>query len=1420
MEVPDIPLEGSATTSAERRRRAGGGAAEADRSGAGVPRERNGERRRADDDASGRLGGARRRARRHPPVDRGRAAVGEQPPLHVPARPSRATISRSTSRSRPRAIDCPQVERIDASVEMPGAPALEVSVRRDEEAPATFRARLTLPPSERPIDATLVLKESGPGALVRPQRIPMLVPPRTAALGTPRRRVVQLRTERTAAAGHREDGKRQLRCGRAHDGRSPDRRGRAYRSLAVRGGARLPRLSRGDPRAAGGSMTHRVLDVRAEDLRAATDGAAASCARAVRGRVRVRSRSDRRAMVRIVRRARAGSHPARAARMAAARRTGRALPHGRAHRSRAVGGVPIGPAAVVGRRGPRPARARRPRRRGVADPRSPARPRRAAPHGSRPRSGYRRPRSCWITFGRGSSPRQRTNCRRRVSRRQLVWMIVATTRVAPPSARAARPGAPGRAARARAPPALCARGARRVGAAGRLLVALDCVARRAALRAAIDAAARVALAAERRRSPCRGFDATTRRSGRSVARMDGTRGACRGVRRLVSPTVSRHKTGEWRVFDSTRVLEIVNAHYRTLQDLQRVHRDLDRRFAGLEDATLALILSAASGEPLLLIGPPGTAKSMLIKTFCELVGVDREGSASRYFEYLLTPFTEPGELFGFYDPSKLTKEGTLERIHADSMMQSAHVVFLDEVFKGSSAILNALLSFMNERAFYDRGRRHSVPLQCLFAATNELPDSDELQAIWDRFTLRCRVDNVAADRGRIAGHADEGLAAHLRCRLDEAPEARSRGSRLPPLTCWRSCRRCARRFETPRDSSIPSPTPSASSLNLSSSRALTACRGLEPPHGQVHLRDARPSGVRLRARRRRKRVGDRAPARGASAPAEVLPRRREPRRRGAPALRRHRRLARAIARRSHDRRPPGSSVGLEARGRALRRTGEPERSVDRSGSSRPCDAVVPAGRARRHHAEARSRAGAALRAEGLRGARRLADALSPAAGAAAAYRAIGPRRRQCSRLHRAEPRQADRARGVRRARLHLSALPGRDRRAPSPPTSTRRTAASLERIASRIAEQLASGPLFAAEHGNVVAALSEPSPYGRSRALVPEIDRDSLALLLGLGTEVDFPERASRSTPAPSFVPKRRPAPEGHGGRVEGLRQGRGEGQLASMVLSEFLNHPLVLVDRLLNSGYLVHERRPRRAKLRDALVVGLMPYEVRATPQGAFAKACWVDCMTRLARRLSAARLQDSEFRWIEGDAGGRARRSSFPLGQVPADMAARRHETFRDAFMTLSRWVPDYFETRAGFRPLRADTLASADEWTLAAWSAHVDRDAGSRQADGIGRRLLVRARHGVSPAYRRRARRGGRRRETARKTSRESRPRLPAPAPRERHLRAGQSRSRRPWHFGSDSDPYRALTPAPSDDGAALARALQSSWLDRLTKDIWHG
>jgi von Willebrand factor type A domain len=122
----------------------------------------------------------------------GRAAIRQWIEAVLPSVSSRRYTFQLTEQGNDLEIDIalapegnrlPQVERIDASVEVPGAPALEVSVRRNEEAPATFRARLTLPPSDRPIDATLVLKESGPGALVRPQRIPMLVPPRQPLSG-------------------------------------------------------------------------------------------------------------------------------------------------------------------------------------------------------------------------------------------------------------------------------------------------------------------------------------------------------------------------------------------------------------------------------------------------------------------------------------------------------------------------------------------------------------------------------------------------------------------------------------------------------------------------------------------------------------------------------------------------------------------------------------------------------------------------------------------------------------------------------------------------------------------------------------------------------------------------------------------------------------------------------------------------------------------------------------------------------------------------------------------------------------------------------------------------------------------------------------------------------------------------------------
>jgi MoxR-like ATPase len=234
------------------------------------------------------------------------------------------------------------------------------------------------------------------------------------------------------------------------------------------------------------------------------------------------------------------------------------------------------------------------------------------------------------------------------------------------------------------------------------------------------------------------------------------------------------------VFEPARLTELQNQHSPLLNDLSDLEQQLKTRFPFLDAAIDAMILSVASGEPLLLIGPPGTAKSRLVRAFCHAIGVidsdyltDRSvavpaGAGGRremrdekqrsYFEYLLTQFTEPGELFGFFDLTALNRKDNprLER-NEDGMMQRATVVFLDEVFNASSAILNSLLTFMNEGRFHDRGVTKPAAMECLFAATNGVPAAPELRALFDRFVLRCWIDLVPPTTADVAQLIDKGF---------------------------------------------------------------------------------------------------------------------------------------------------------------------------------------------------------------------------------------------------------------------------------------------------------------------------------------------------------------------------------------------------------------------------------------------------------------------------------------------------------------------------------------------------------------------------------------------------------------------------------------------------------------------------------------
>jgi MoxR-like ATPase len=169
--------------------------------------------------------------------------------------------------------------------------------------------------------------------------------------------------------------------------------------------------------------------------------------------------------------------------------------------------------------------------------------------------------------------------------------------------------------------------------------------------------------------------------------------------------------------------------------LQATARELETRFLGRSEVIRCMLIAALAGEHVVLIGPPGTAKSALVRTFARLCD-------AQYFEYLLTRFTEPNELFGPVDIMAF-REGNYRR-RTQGMLPEAEVVFLDEVFKSNSAILNSLLTLLNERKYVAGGVTVKCPLITALGASNEVPSDADLAAIFDRFILRVRADYLDA----------------------------------------------------------------------------------------------------------------------------------------------------------------------------------------------------------------------------------------------------------------------------------------------------------------------------------------------------------------------------------------------------------------------------------------------------------------------------------------------------------------------------------------------------------------------------------------------------------------------------------------------------------------------------------------------------
>lgn len=168
-----------------------------------------------------------------------------------------------------------------------------------------------------------------------------------------------------------------------------------------------------------------------------------------------------------------------------------------------------------------------------------------------------------------------------------------------------------------------------------------------------------------------------------------------------------------------------------LDNINALRDHLTSRLIGREGEIRALLVALVAREHVLLHGPPGTAKSLLANLLTEALDAKR-------FEVLLTRFSAPEDVFGPVSIKGLEQD-RYERVTA-GYLPTAEVAFIDEIFKANAAILNSLLTILNERAYDNGAQRLTVPLEICIAASNELPQDESLGALYDRFLVRRHVD--------------------------------------------------------------------------------------------------------------------------------------------------------------------------------------------------------------------------------------------------------------------------------------------------------------------------------------------------------------------------------------------------------------------------------------------------------------------------------------------------------------------------------------------------------------------------------------------------------------------------------------------------------------------------------------------------------
>jgi hypothetical protein len=229
--------------------------------------------------------------------------------------------------------------------------------------------------------------------------------------------------------------------------------------------------------------------------------------------------------------------------------------------------------------------------------------------------------------------------------------------------------------------------------------------------------------------------------------------------------------------DPAKAPELMAHRAQVMDDIMEMTRNVKATLVARDEEVDVVAAGLLSGTSVLLMGPPGTAKSLLVRSVAQASGVEGPG----FFDYLISNHTMPEELFGSIDLAGLVDGKMLRR--TEGKLPVAEVAFLDEVFRGGSHILNTLLTIINEKKFDSGQGLRPVPLLAVVGAANNPPDKEEMQAFFDRFPVRCWVDPVldrpnpdkyaadlltkalAGDRRRLVGTWARGSAGGSASRM-------------------------------------------------------------------------------------------------------------------------------------------------------------------------------------------------------------------------------------------------------------------------------------------------------------------------------------------------------------------------------------------------------------------------------------------------------------------------------------------------------------------------------------------------------------------------------------------------------------------------------------------------------------------------------